>query len=100
MKENDNIDDYYDIDDFYEFTYHNSVILFAIFSLQTQLQIAICGCSFWDKIGEKRYRCFYGYSCIAEILQWGQYSVVSGRSDSANNSAPRKFSACSFSSQR
>jgi hypothetical protein len=96
LKDNDNIDDYYDIDDFYEFTYQNNVVQFALFSLQTKLQAKICSFSYWEKIGEKRYRSFYGYSSIAEVLRWGEYAERS----SASNTTPRKFSVTSFTSQR
>ena len=98
LKDNDNIDDYFDIDDFFEFTFNNGVVQFAIFSLQTRLQAAICGFSFWEKLGEKRYRTFYGYTSIAQILRWGEFAETSGASNSIQ--VPRKFSALSFTSQR
>ena len=95
LKDNDNIDDYFDIDDFYEFTFHNNVVQFAVFVLQTRLQSKICDFSYWEKIGEKRYRTFYGYSSIAEILKWGNVDE-----DSIASRSTRRFSDCSGTQQR
>lgn len=92
LKDNDNIDDYFDIDDFYDFTFHNNVVQFAIFSLQTRLQGALGSFTFWEVVSERRYRTFYGYSCIAEILRWGEFAESSSAS-AASNQVPRKFSA-------
>lgn len=93
-EDHSNIDDYFDIDDFYDFTYHNNVIQFPIFVLQSKLQAKVSNYSFWEVIGEKRYRTIYGYSSIAEILRWGDFgepSIVS--------SSTRKFSTCSAQSR-
>jgi hypothetical protein len=98
LKDNDNIDDYYDIDDFYDFTYQNSVVQFSLFILQTKLHAAIGGFKFWESIGDRRYRKFYGYSSIAEILRWGEYAEKCNSTPSS--AVPRKFSAVALTSQR
>mmetsp|Transcript_83 Transcript_83/g.157 ORF Transcript_83/g.157 Transcript_83/m.157 type:complete len:381 (-) Transcript_83:209-1351(-) len=98
LQDNDCIDDYYDIDDFYDFTYQNSVVQFALFILQSKIHAAICGFAFWEKIGDLRYRKFYSYSSIAEILHWGEFA---DDSNSTTSAAPRKFSSSAIiTSQR
>lgn len=75
------------------------MVQFALFSLQTKLQAHICSSSFWEKVAERRYRKFYGYSSIAEILRWGEYAEMS-TSSAGGGTVPRKFSAVSLSAQK